>query len=36
MLCTYRAPVQGNKERTGQDGKRSGQGLVRGADRIEG
>ena len=36
MLCTYRAPVQGDKERTRQDGKCSEKGLVRGADGIEG
>jgi hypothetical protein len=36
MLCTYRAPVQEDKERTRQDVKPSRQGLVRGADGIEG
>jgi hypothetical protein len=36
MLCTYRAPVQGDKERTRQDAKQSEQGLIRGADGIEG
>ena len=35
MLCTYRAPVQGDKERTRQDGKCSRKGLVRGADGTE-
>jgi hypothetical protein len=36
MLCMYRALVQGDKERTRQDVKCSGKGLVRGTDGTEG
>jgi hypothetical protein len=36
MLCTYRAPVQGDNERTTQDVEPSRQGMIRGANGVEG